>query len=319
MAKKFDFEISRKYVALYEDTKVSYAIKHIRRITRRGMIFYVYVIDREGTLRGVLHLRNLLVSQGRKRVRDLMLRKLTVVNSTMTEDQIFEIFIRSRFLSLPVVEENGKLLGTVTLKDAMARMREEDIEDILRIKGADIKVFDRSIIQRIRVKAPWLITTILGGFIAGSIIYMFEPTLKKVLALSFFIPLITAMGESVGGQSSAIVIEGIILGKITGKKFRLLFLRQMLESFLMGLGLGAAVGFGAYLWVNNPSVGLILGLTVFLAIMIATLFGTLIPVFLKKINVDPIVSTNPLVFAVTDIIVLVVYFSSAIFFVKNYI
>jgi magnesium transporter len=210
-------------------------------------------------------------------------------------------------------------MGTVTLKKAVDDMTVENADEVLKIQGAGINVFDSSFLTRLKVKLPWLITTVISGLICGFIMAFFEKSvLSNAVALSFFIPLITAMGESVGGQSSAIVIEGLILGKVDEKKAMQIMARQFIEGIAMGAVIAAAVGLVVSFWLKNTMIAVLTGGTIFITILIATLNGTIIPLILKKLNINPVASTNPLVFAITDIMVLLIYFSSAIILLRHF-
>lgn len=319
MAQIFDYEMEQNYIALKESTTAGGAIQALRQAADENMIFYAYVVDEFKVLKGVLPLRRLLVANPDKQIRDIMNTTLTVVNAQMTQEEVNELFRRTKFLSIPVVDDARRIMGTVTLTKAVDDMTAEAAEEVLKIQGADINVFDASILTRLKVKLPWLITTVISGLICGYIMYFFEKSaLSKVLALAFFIPLITAMGESVGGQASAIVIEGLVLGKIKEQKAAGILGRQFLEGALMAIVIGAAVGLITLPWLNNAMISMLTGATIFMTILIATLNGTIVPLALKKFGINPVVSTNPLVFAITDIMVLIIYFLSAILLMRYF-
>ena len=246
-----------------------------------------------------------------------MIRQPISVTNKMKDEEIMGIFIRTKFLALPVVDEKGRIIGTITFRKAIDIIQKESAEDVLKIQGADITVFDKSLIRRLRTKLPWLITTVISGLVCGWIVFKFEPALEKILALAFFIPLITAMGESVAGQASAIVIEGLILNKIKESKMTGVLIRQMLEGTLMAIFIAGMVWGLTLVWLKDFSVAHIIGVTIALTIIIATFNGTLGPVVLKKMGIDPVASTNPLVFAITDIAVLIFYFSFALYMIKS--
>ncbi len=317
MKKNLEFTIDRNYIAFKESLSVKEAIKRIRKSAREDMVFYVYVIDKRRILKGVLSLRALLVSPPQKRIAEIMQTKLIVVNEKMDDEEISELFLKTKFLALPVVDDAYRLIGTMTLKEAFNVMRMENIEEVLKIQGADINAFDKSPIKRIQSKLPWLITTIINGIICGFILKYYEPALKDLIALAFFIPLITAMGESVSGQSSAIALEGILLGKIKEKTTHLLIFKQIIEAIMIGIILFIIVWLLSYVWLGSFLVANIVGITIIFAIIFATIIGVLMPLILKKINLDPVVSSNPLVFAISDVSILIFYFTISIWFIRN--
>ncbi|MCX7698778.1 MAG: magnesium transporter [Candidatus Goldbacteria bacterium] len=317
MKKALEFTIDRNYIAFKETLSVREAIKRLRKSASEDMIFYAYVVDNRRVLRGVLSLRSLLVAQPHKKLSEIMKTKITVVNEKMDDEEISQLFLKTRFLALPVVDDAYRLIGTMTLKDAINVVRMENIEDVLKIQGADINVFDKSPIKRITSKLPWLITTIINGIICGLILKYYEPALKDLIALAFFIPLITAMGESVSGQSSAIALEGILLGKIKEKAAYLIILKQIIEALIIGGIIFIIVWLLSFIWLGNFIVASIVGITIIFAILFATLIGVSMPIILKKINLDPVVSSNPLVFAISDVSILIFYFSLSIWFLKK--
>jgi magnesium transporter len=319
MAQIFDYEMEQNYIAMHESTTAGNAIQKLREAADEDMIFYAYVVDEFKVLKGVLPLRKLLVANPDRQIKDLMNTSLTVVNAQMTQEEVNELFRKTKYLSIPVVDDANRIMGTVTLKNAVDDIAEENADEVLKIQGAGINVFDASIFTRLKVKLPWLITTVISGLICGYIMFFFEKSaLTKVLALSFFIPLITAMGESVGGQASAIVIEGLVLGKIKEHRAMEILFRQFLEGLVMAVAIGAAVGLITIPWLKNPLIAILTGGTIFMTILIATLNGTIVPLVLKKMDINPVVSTNPLVFAITDIMVLIIYFLSAILLMRYF-
>lgn len=317
MKKNLEFTIDRNYIAFNESLSVKEAIKRIRKSAREDMVFYAYVVDKKRILKGVLSLRSLLISSPKKKLKEIMTTKLITVNEKMEDEEISDIFIKTKFLALPVVDDAYRLIGTMTLKDAINVLRIENVENILKIQGTDINVFDKSPIKRIQSKLPWLITTIISGIVCGLIVSFYEPALKNIIALAFFIPLITAIGESVAGQSSAIVIEGLLLGKIKQNFFMKLFIRQIAEGFIIAVLLAIIIWTVCFFWLKQFLVANIIGFTILFAVIIATINGSLGPIILKKMNIDPVVSTSPLIFALTDIMVLIFYFSFALNIIRK--
>ncbi len=318
MPQIFDYEMESNYIAVPETTTAGETIKLLREAASEDMIFYTYVVNEFKILKGVLPLRKLLMAPPEKAVSAIMNTALTVVNAKMTQEEVNELFRKTKYLAIPVVDDAERIMGTVTLKKAVDDMAMENADEVLKIQGADINVFDASFFTRLKVKLPWLITTVISGLTCGFIMHYFEKTaLSKVLALAFFIPLITAMGESVGGQSSAIIIEGLILGKLKGQKVINILFNQLLEGLVMALIIGGLVAAITIPWLNSPMIAVLTGLTIFTTVLIATLNGTLVPLVLKNMGINPVVSTNPLVFAITDIMVLIFYFLLAIMLMRH--
>lgn len=319
MTVQFDFKIETNYIAVPEDETVKSAISRLKKVEKEeGEIFYAYVTDEYKVLRGVLPIRGLLATDLNKKAAEVMIRNPVVATEKMEDEEIFRLFKETKLMALPLVDDAFRLKGAITLNNAFEVIEREKADDILKAQGADISVYDKSIFVRIKTKIPWLLTTVISGVVMGLIMNIYEPALSKLIALAFFIPLITAMGESVAGQASAIVIEGLALGKIKEKKMAEVLGRYVLEGAIMAILIGAAVWALTTFWLKDISVPLIVGLTIFAAIIIATINGTLGPLILKRLGIDPVASTNPLVFAVTDITVIIIYFSMAIFAIKHF-
>jgi len=310
------FKLEKNFITVDENMSIKMAIKKIRKTSKNIMVFYVYVIDKFRVLRGVLPLRNLLLASEKQKVKDIMIREPIVISEKQDDEEIAEIFKRTKFLALPVVDDAYRIIGIITYKYAVDVIESESVEDVLKIRGADIHVFDKSIVKRIKIKLPWLITTVVSGILCGIILDKFQVALKNIIALAFFIPLITAMGESVAGQASAIIIEGLVLKKVTEKNMKKIFLTQTMEGLLMGLIITFIVFIITLFWLKSFLVMQIVSLSIFLGIIVATMNGTLGPVVLKKVGLDPAASTNPLVFAITDITILIIYFGSAVLLIK---
>jgi magnesium transporter len=315
---QFDFKVDRNYVAVPENETVKSAINRIKKAEKEaGEVYYAYVVDEYRVLRGVLPIRSLLATDLAKKVGEVMVRHLNVTTEKMEEEEIFSMFRQSKLMALPLVDDAYRLKGTITINNAFEAIEREKADDMLRTQGADIGAFDKSILVRLRTKMPWLLTTVISGIIMGIIMNLYEPALSRVIALAFFIPLITAMGESVAGQASAIVMEGLILGKIKEKKLGGMFARHVIEGFIMAILIGGGVWAVTVFWLKDALVALVVGITIVAAVLVATINGTLGPLILKRLKIDPAASTNPLVFAVTDIMVLFIYFSLAIFAMKT--
>ncbi len=306
------FKIDKNFIVIDEDLKIKQAIKKIRETSKDVMIFYVYVIDKFNVLKGVLPLKNLLLADEKRKVEDVMIREPIVISEKLSDEEILDIFNKTKFLALPVVDDAYRIKGIITYKNAIDAIKNETAEDILKIHGADIHVFDKPILKRVKIKLPWLITTVLSGIICGWILNKFEITLKNAIALAFFIPLITAMGESVASQTSAIIIEGIALNKININETRKLLFFQILESIIIAGIITLFVFLLTIFWLGNFFVIKVIGITIFFGIIIATIIGTTGPVALKKLGFNPAAATSSIVLALSDITILIFYFFTAI-------
>lgn len=195
MKKNLEFTVDRNFIAFKDTLSVKEAIRRIRKSAKVDTIFYVYVIDERRLLIGVVSIRSLLISSPNKKLKDIMTTRLTVVNEKMDDEEISELFLKTKLLALPVVDDAYRLIGTMTLKKALDVVKMENVEDVLKIQGADINAFDKSAVIRIKSKIPWLIMTIINGLICGFILKHYEVALKDLIALVFFCAINSSHGR----------------------------------------------------------------------------------------------------------------------------
>jgi len=173
-----------------------------------------------------------------------------------------------------------------------------------------------NIFKASRFRLPWLITNLLGGLLTGYLMWLFKITLKEVLALVTFVPVITGMGGNVGTQSSSIVVRGIAIGKIDYSKIYRVLFREVRVGFLMGLTCGLVVGFIGYIWHHNFILGIVVGISMTVAMTVAATMGAMVPAFFHKIKIDPAIASGPFVTTANDITGILIYFGCATFFLK---
>ena len=282
---------------------------------------YIYAVDEQGVLTGVIRLADILRAHPREPLRSIAKRQ--IVSITADEDQELAARLLNRYdlLALPVVDDGGRILGVITADDAMAVLEEETTEDIYKRTGilanrvrqapkSDILV--RGPIWRAwAVRVPFLLITMAGGIVAGSVIEKFSGMLEAAVALALFIPVIMGMGGNTGLQSTSIFIRGHVLGHIDPRQIGKHLLREVAIGLGMGVVLGLVVGIFATIWQGSPVIGLVVGLSLTLTIIIAAFLGFLIPFTLTKLGVDPAAGSSPLITTVKDITGLLIYFGIA--------
>ena len=305
------------FIALKEETTAREAIEALQKeYVDVEMPFYLYVVDDHGNLVGVISLRQLVVVLPETRLKSIMATDVVSVQTNTDQEEVARIVARYNVLAVPVVNENNKLVGIVTVDDVIDIIREEATEDILKMAGAgEDLVESQSILKSTRIRLPWLLASWIGGVIAFFIIGHFESSLNKLVYLAAFIPIIMGMGGNIGTQSSTIVVRGLATGRLNLKQIWEVVLKELSIGFLLGFFYGILLGFVAHAAVPTQQSALLLGVTVGLAVMssmtIAAMVGSLVPMVFARINIDPAVATGPFVTTSIDILSVFFYFQIA--------
>jgi magnesium transporter len=282
---------------------------------------YIYAVDEHGRLTGVIRLADLLRAHPQEPLRTIA--KAQIVSIGVDQDQELAARLLNRYdlMALPVVDEEGRILGVITADDAMEVLEQETTEDIYKRAGilsgkvkqppkSDLLI--RGPIWMVwAVRLPFLLITIVGGIMAGVVIEIFSDVIETVVALALFIPVVMDMGGNAGLQSTSIFIRGYVLGHIDPNAFGKHILREIAIGLGMGALLGVLVGVFAALWQGMAAIGLVVGLSLTFTIAIATFLGFLIPFSLTKLGIDPAAGSGPLITTIKDITGLFIYFGIA--------
>ncbi|MBE50835.1 MAG: magnesium transporter [Flavobacteriales bacterium] len=270
----------------------------------------IYVVNNNDILVGSLSLKKLLITENNSIVKDISDKEIISVNVNENKEKVAQLMNKYNLVAIPVIDNEGKLIGRITIDDAMDLFKEESEKDYQMASGIskDVELSD-NIWQLIRARSPWLLIGLCGGLLAA---YLIEITLnstkKEILELVFFIPLIAAMAGNAGIQSSAIVVQGLanysiqnnnIIHKL-GKEFIVSLANSLICSLLI---------FSSMLLLNyNLELSITVSTSLIAVIIFASLFGTLVPLILNKFKIDPALATGPFVTTINDILGLVIYF-----------
>lgn len=297
---------------LPEETLARDAIAALQDHAHAGMVFYLYVIDEEQRLVGVISLRDLVTTPPSKKLADIMVRNVHSVLPETDQEEVARILARYNYLALPVIDLEGKLLGIVNVDEIVDVIREEATEDFLRMAGVgkDREILLRSTWENAKSRLPWLFASWIGGVLAAAIIGRFEVTLQSVIALAAFIPVIIGMGGNIGTQSSTIIVRGIATGRVVFGNAARTIIKEIRVGLILGVFYGLLLGIVAYLRFMDapPLLGLVVGLSVCVSMALAATIGTFVPLFLKRLNIDPAIATGPFVTTSIDILGVLFYF-----------
>lgn len=305
--------MTTKFLALFEDLTCEEAIAQVRRASEVEMVFYTYVVDDKSHLLGVISLRELLLASPETRLKQIMNPQVVSIQATADQEDVAILVKRYNLLAMPVVDNENKLLGMVTVDDVIDVIYEEAAEDFLRMAGSPGEdIATGSIVTMVRKRAPWLLVSCVGGLVALQIINYFQSSLNKLVALAAFIPIVMGMGGNVGGQSASLVIAGLAGGRIDKKALGMVIFREVRVGFIMGLVYGTIVGIVAdFQYAAIPTLGLTVGLSIALVMTIAATIAAVIPLVLNHFNIDPAFATSPFIQISMDILGIAIYFNLA--------
>ena len=306
-----------EFFSLSEETTVDEAIVALRREKNVEMLSYLYIVDEQERLSGVVSLRRLITAEGSCLLNGIMNRDVISARTDVDQEDVAGLVRKYDLRALAIVDENGKLVGRVTVDDVMDVIEEEATEDIYKMVGTDDEELSKkSILNVSKLRLPWLLTSLVGGIVAATIIKSFNVTLENVIALAFFVPVIMGMGGNIGMQSSTIVVRGLATGRIElGHVWGVLF-REIRTGALMGLICGAVVGIAAHIFQGKVMLGVVVASSMFIAITVAAAVGALMPLLLKGLRIDPAIASGPFVTTANDITGLLIYFLLATSFVR---
>jgi len=306
--------MNTNYFALQEDVTVSDAISELQK---RGadateMVFYVYVVDSRNHLIGVCSLRQLLLVPPSTTVMSVMTHEVVSVNPETDQEDVARLVEKYDFLAVPVTDDENKLLGIVTVDDVIDVIRHEATEDIMKMVGTGDEYHTRSVLRSARMRMPWLLAAFLGGYIGIQFLNMFNATLEKIVAIAFFLPIIIAMGGNIGITSMTIVVRGLATGKIAVKQLRTVIVKELSVALILGILYGSLLMLLAYLQFGDVTyLGFVAGVSMFISMLMAAAIGTLMPIVLHLLKVDPAIATGPFVTSTVDSLGILVYLGMA--------
>jgi magnesium transporter len=305
---------------LYQNTICRDALKSLQDQSEAEMVFYLYITDDDDRLVGVASLRALATTPADTILKDIMVKRVHTVRPETDQEEVAQIVAQYNYLAVPVLDADDHLLGIVTVDDVVDVIREEATEDFLQMAGAgkDREILLKSSWENARARLPWLFASWIGGIFAASIIGTFEHMLESMIALAAFIPVIIGMGGNIGTQSSTIIVRGIATGRIEiGSELKVL-LKEVRVGIILGALYGLLLGvFAKFRFIDaDPMLGVVVGLSIGCSMLIAVAVGTFIPMFLRKVDIDPAIATGPFVTTSIDILGVLFYFVIAEYFLS---
>lgn len=278
---------------------------------------YVYVVDDEGRLVGIIDVKTFLTAPRDKKLEEIMNKSFIAVNAEMDQEEVVRLVVRYDLDEVPVVDKTGKLLGAISADDLMDVIINEATEDIIMFGGVP-KIREpyltARVMELVRKRAVWLIFLYLTEAVTISILSFYERVLATVIALSFFIPLLTDTGGNAGSQSATLVIRSLATGEVRFSDIPRIIVKETLTSLTLGLILSPLAFTLSYLIAHSIMVSIIVSLSIVLVVYVASMIGALLPLIAARIGIDPAVISAPLITTMADSIGLTLYFTLAIMF-----
>ncbi len=307
------------YFSLQDGLTVKEAIEQLQKLEEKAeMVFYLYLVDEENRLSGVLSLRQLLLSTPGTHLKDIMNNRPISVNVDTDQEEVASLVSQYDLLAIPVVDHDRVLVGIITVDDVIDIIREEAEEDFYRMAGTS----EEEILHRgnpwkiVKIRIPWLLPAFLSTFVVASMLDYIKGSFAYFALFVVFMPMINATAGNIGVQSTTIMARELALDRIQESKWATLLWSQFRIGFIIGLIFGIiGFGFSYALYPGGQVPRLVLsgsvGAAMLIAVSISSAYGTLLPVFLKRLGLDPAVSTTPFVSSSNDIMGMIIYFSVA--------
>ncbi|MFQ5670510.1 MAG: magnesium transporter [Acidobacteriota bacterium] len=299
------------YFAMEETATAEDAIRALRsRAAEVEVPFYLYVVDSRNHLVGVLSLRQLVLSPAETPLRQLMTTDVVSVKTGMDQEEVARLVSRYELVAIPVVDDQHRLVGVVSIDDVIDVLKAEATEDFYRLAGTseDERLY-RSIFPAVRLRIPWLLASFTGGLLASQVINHYASVVAQLVVLAGFIPVILGMGGNIGTQCSAIIVRGLATGRIEVRELWHVIYREVRIALILGIIYGSLLGLGGSILLKVPAMlALVLGLSLLASMLIAAIIGSAVPLLLKKIGIDPAVATGPFITTSVDVLATLAFF-----------
>ncbi|MBU9672258.1 magnesium transporter [Planococcus sp. CP5-4] len=311
--------MTTEFVAIPKNSTVRSAMNILRNAAPNAeTIYYVFVIDEDRKLSGIVTLRDLIVADEDTLIEAIMNDRVVSVQVSEDQEEVARMIKDYDFLALPVVDFQDHLLGIITVDDIIDVLDEEASDDYSKLAAvSDMDTFDRGPLTAAKKRLPWLILLTFLGMLTANLMGMFEATLDQVALLAVFIPLIAGMAGNSGTQALAVAVRGIATGDIEEEsKMKLLF-REAGTGLITGVICGIVVVGLVYFWKSELLIGMLVGTAVASSIFVATLAGSFIPLLIHRMKIDPAVASGPFITTLNDIISILIYLGLATTFLTN--
>jgi magnesium transporter len=303
------------YVSVTPMMSVSEVIQGIRKKGAEAeTIYYVYALSANKRLEGVVSLRDLLLADGPVRVAEILTSNVITVPPEMDQEEVAKRLAKYDLSAIPVVSENGVLLGVITVDDVIDVLTEEQSEDVQKLAGVaplEATYFQTSFWTFIKKRGPWLVILFVEEFFTGSALRHYDTVLQAVTRLSYYVPLLISTGGNSGSQSSTLIIRGLAVGDIKLRDWWRIAGRELGQGLVLGVILASIGMLRALTWGDGPQFAIVIGCTLVGIVIMGCTVGSMLPLGLRRLGFDPATSSGPFIASLVDVLGIVIYFNVA--------
>ncbi|MDP3058274.1 MAG: magnesium transporter [bacterium] len=306
--------MTTEYIALSESTRVDDAINYIRQTAATMETVYSVYVTKDDALVGVVGLRALILASPESELSQLMDRHVIAIGPLTDQEEVASILSKYDFLSLPIVDQSNRLLGLVTIDDILDVLSDEATEDISKFGGSvplNEPYIDASIFSLFSKRVGWLLVLFVAQLFTSTLMKSYEDVLHSVVSLVFFIPLLIGTGGNAGSQASSLVIRGMATGEVGFKDVLKVFKKELSVGLALGLAMGAVTFLRALMMGESVLLALSVSVTLFAILIMAALTGSMLPLAIRRVGLDPAVGSSPLITTIVDTAGLFIYFTVA--------
>ncbi len=308
--------VSTDFLSFNKEVIVKEAINKIRSLSRKHRpASYAYVVDEQKHLIGVLNMLDLMIAQPGQTLESIMIKDVFSLHGFLDIQEAAADLARRKYFAAPVVDSENKIIGIIKAERLIKGVQEDSTQGLQQMFGAgrDERPFS-SIAFSLKKRLFWLHINLVTAFMAASVVALFEGIIAKLTILAVFLPVVAGQGGNAGAQSLAVVMRGIVMREIPKEKTRALILKEGGLGAINGLVIGIVTAIVAWIWHGNPYLGVVIGLGMFFNLIFAGLAGASIPLFMKKIGIDPAQSSSIILTTVTDILGFLAFLGFAVIF-----
>ena len=306
--------MTTEYVDLREEMTVGQAMAHIKKTGIHKETIYTCYITERRKLVGIVSAKDLMTTDDDVPIKDLMETEIISVYTHSDQEQVAQLFTKYDLLALPVIDQDGRMVGIVTFDDAMDVMVDEATEDITKmaaINPSEKTYFDTSVLQHAKNRIPWLLILMFTSIITGTIITRYENAFAAIPLLVSFIPMLMDTGGNCGSQSATLIIRGIALDEIRFTDLFKVMFKEFRISLIVGAFLAVANGVRIFIQYHNPGLAVVIACSLMGTVIMAKLVGCILPLLAKKVNLDPAIMASPLITTLVDTFSILIYFNIA--------
>lgn len=309
------------YVEAAADMTVADVIERIRQVGGDAeTVYYIYIVDSRSRLQGVASLRDLLLAASQAKVSEVMTENITSVSPETDQEEVARTMAKYDFAALPVLGPHRKLLGVITFDDVMDVLTQEQTEDVQRLAAVEPTeegYFQTTFWTFVRKRGPWLLALFVSEFFTGNALRHYDDVIQAVAKLSYYVPLLISTGGNSGSQSASLIIRGLAVGDIKTGDWPKVLAREFGQGLVLGIMLAIIGMVRVWMWGDGVGFMFTIGLTLVAIPLMGCTVGSMLPLFLRRVGIDPATSSTPFIATLIDVLGIMVYFNVAQIFLAE--